>query len=64
MVLTNIDQHVNEMMTTARKKLHNFLYSRFLIIVQNVDMVTNEKRNSRLNSTANCVFDSKFHNEV
>ena len=49
MILTKLDQHVNEMMTTAGKKFQNFLWSRFLIIVQNVNMVTNGKRNSRLN---------------
>ena len=49
MILTNLDQHVNEMMTTTEKKFQNFLSSRFLIIVQSVNMVTNGKRNSRLN---------------
>ena len=49
MILTKLDQHVNEMMTTAGKKFHNCLWSRFLIIVQNVNMVTNGKRNNRLN---------------
>ena len=33
----------------AGKKFLNFRWSRFLIIVQNVNMVTNGKRNSRLN---------------
>ena len=46
---TKLDQHVNEMMTTAGKKFQNFLWSRFLIIVQNVNMVVNGKCNSRLN---------------
>ena len=41
--------HVNEMMTTTGKKFQNFGWSCFLIIVQNVNMVTNGKRNSRLN---------------
>ena len=49
MILTKLHQQVNEMMTTAGKKFENFLWSRFLIIVQNVNMVTNGKRNSRLN---------------
>ena len=49
MILTKLDQHVKEMMITAGKKFHNLLWSRFLIIVQNVNMVTNGKRNSRLN---------------
>ena len=49
MILTKLDQHVNEMMTTAGKNFQNLLWSRFLIIVQNVNMVTNGKRNSRLN---------------
>ena len=49
MILTKLDQHVNEMMTTAGKKFKNFVWSRFLIIVQHVKMVTNGKRNSRLN---------------
>ena len=47
--LTKLDQHVNEMMTTTGKKFQNFLWSRFLIIVQNVNMVANGKRNRRLN---------------
>ena len=49
MILTKLDERVNEMMTTASKKFQSFLWSRFLIIVQNVNMVTNGKRNSRLN---------------
>ena len=40
MILTKLD-HVIEMMTTAGKKVQNFLWSHFLIIVQNVNMVTN-----------------------
>ena len=36
------------MMTTAGKKFQNLLWSHFLIIVQNVNIVTNGKRNSRL----------------
>ena len=48
MIFTKLDQHVNEMMTSG-KKFKNFLWSRFLIIVQNVNMATNGKRNSRLN---------------
>ena len=47
--LTKLDQHVNEMMATAGKKFQIFLWSRFLIIVQNVNMVVNGKRNRRLN---------------
>ena len=47
--LTKLDQHVNEMMATAGKKFQNFLWSRFLIIMQNVNMVANGKRNRRLN---------------
>ena len=50
--LNKLDQHVNEMMTKAGKKFQNFLWSRFLIIVQNVNMVTNGKHNSRLKPTA------------
>ena len=46
--LTKLDQHVNAMMTTADKKFQNFVWSRFLIIMQNVNMVANGKRNSRL----------------
>ena len=49
MIFTKLDQHVNEIMTTAGKKFKNFRWSRFLIIVQNINMVTNGKRNSRLN---------------
>ena len=49
MILTKLDQHVSEMMTTAGKKFHIFLWFRFLIIMQNVNMVANGKRNSRLN---------------
>ena len=49
LILTKLDQHVNEMMATAGKKFHNFLWFLFLIIVQNVNMTTNGKRNSRLN---------------
>ena len=48
MILTKLDQHVNEMMTTTGKKFQNFLWSRFLIIVQTVNMVTNGKCNCRL----------------
>ena len=47
--MTKLDQHVNEMMTTAGKKFQIFLWSRFLIIMQNVNMVANGKRNNRLN---------------
>ena len=46
--LPKLDQHVNEMMTTAGKKFHNLLLSRFLIIMQNVNMDTNGKCNCRL----------------
>ena len=49
MILTKLDQHVNEMMTMAGKKFQNFWWSCFLIIVQNVNMITNGNRNSRLN---------------
>ena len=48
-ILTKLDQHVNEMIATAGKKFQNFLWSRFLIIVQNVNTVANGKRNRRLN---------------
>ena len=47
--LTKLDQHVNEMMTTAGKKFQNVLWSRFLIIMQNVNMIANGKEHSRLN---------------
>ena len=47
--LTKLDQHVNEMMAMAGKKFQNCLWSRFLIIVQNVNIVANGKRNRRLN---------------
>ena len=47
--LTKFDQHVNEMMATAGKKFQNLLWSRFLIIVQNVNIVAYGKRNRRLN---------------
>ena len=46
--LTKRDQHVNWMMTTADKEFKNVGWSRFLIIVQNANMFTNGKRNSRL----------------
>ena len=49
MILTKLDHHVNEMMTTGGEKFQNFLCSRFIIIVQNVNMVTSGKSNSRLN---------------
>ena len=49
MIFTKLDQHVDEMMTILGKKFQNLLWSRFLIIVQNVNMVTNGKRNSKLN---------------
>ena len=49
MTLTKRDQHVNEMMPTADKEYQKFGQSRFLIIVQNVNMFTNGKRNIRLN---------------
>ena len=48
MILSKLVQHINELMITAGKKFKNFRSSRFLIIVQNVSMVTNWKRNSRL----------------
>ena len=41
MVLTPFGKHVNEMMAVAVKKFKNFLWSRFLIIRQNVNMATN-----------------------
>ena len=47
--LTKLDQHVNEMIVIAGKTFQNFRWSRFLIIVQNVNMVVNGKRNRRLN---------------
>ena len=47
--LTKLDQHVNEMMAMAGKKFQNFLWSHFLIIMRNVNMVANGKRNRRLN---------------
>ena len=47
--MTKLDQHVNEMIATAGKKFQNFLLSHFFIIVQNVNMVVNGKRNTRLN---------------
>ena len=47
--MTKLNQHISEMMTMAIKKFQNFLWSRFLIIMQNVNMVTNGKHNSRLN---------------
>ena len=56
MILTKLDRHVNEMMLTAGKKFHNFSWSRFLIIVQNVNMVTNGKCNSRLNQRTSILF--------
>ena len=46
MTLTKRDQHVNEM-PTADKEFKKCGWSRFLIIVQNVNMVTNGKRNSK-----------------
>ena len=49
MILTKLDQRVSEMMTTAGKKFHTFLWFRFLIIMQNVNMTANGKRNRRLN---------------
>ena len=49
MILTKRDQHVHAMRTTAGKKFKHLLWSCFLIIVQNVNMVTDGKRNSRLN---------------
>ena len=55
MILIKLDQHVNEMMTTAGQKFQNFLWSRFLIIVKNFNMVTNGKRNSRLNPSVRVV---------
>ena len=52
--LTKLDQHINEMMATTGKKFQDFLWSRFLIIVQNVNMVANGKRNTRLNPKITC----------
>ena len=51
MILTKLDQHVSEMMTTAGKKFLNFWWFCFLIIMQNVNMAANGKRNRRLNPT-------------
>ena len=36
MILIKLNQHVNEMITTAGKKFKDLLLSYFLIIVQNV----------------------------
>ena len=47
--LSKLDQHVNAMMAMTGKKFKNFLWSRFLIIVQNVNIVANGKHNRRLN---------------
>ena len=41
MILTKLDQQVNEMMAIAVKNVLIFLWSRFLIIRQNVNMATN-----------------------
>ena len=49
MILIKLDQHVKEMMTMAGTKFQNLLWFRFLIIMQNVNMANNGKRNSRLN---------------
>ena len=49
LILTNLDQHVSGMMTSAGKNFYNFLWSRFLIIMQNVNMATNAKCNCRPN---------------
>ena len=49
MIWTKLNLHVNEMLPTAGDKFHNLLWSRFLIIMQNVNMVSNGKHNSRLN---------------
>ena len=40
MIDYKLDQHVNEMMRTAGKKFKNFLWSRSLVILQNVNMVS------------------------
>ena len=40
MILKKIGQHVNEMMAVVVKNLKNFLWSRFLIIRQYVNMAT------------------------
>ena len=48
MILPKLGQHVNEMMTTAGKNFLNFVWSRFLIIMQNFNMVTNGKCSCRL----------------
>ena len=47
-ILTKLDQHVNQIKTTAGEKFHNFLWSRFLIIMQNVNVITIGKCNCRL----------------
>ena len=39
--LTKLDQHVTEMMITTGNKFYSFPASRFLIILQNANMVAN-----------------------
>ena len=41
MILIKFGQYVNEMMAVAVKNFQNFLWSRFLIIRQNVNLATN-----------------------
>ena len=41
MILTKLGQHVNEIMAVAVNKFHNFLWSGFFIIRQNINMATN-----------------------
>ena len=41
MILIKVGQYINEMMAVAVDNFKNFLWSRFLIIRQNVNMATN-----------------------
>ena len=41
MILIKFGQYINEMMAVAVKNFQNFLWSRFLIIRQNVNVATN-----------------------
>lgn len=54
MVFSKLVQRVNDMMAVPVKMFHNFLRSTFLVIQQNVKMVTNGKNKGAVCPTTPC----------
>ena len=65
MIFIKLGQHVNEMMAVAVKKFQNFLWSRFFIIRQNVNMAINAILNCGLTPSTShwvvCQFFLSYH---